>query len=69
MFIQKSNQTFVNDLFKNFSKAGKYGNGTIVGRVVAFTFFKYWNYFSCGSILGENTIGKVAVNKNLDVGS
>ena len=69
MFIQKSDQTFVNDSFKNFSKAGKHGNGTIVGRVIAFTFFKYWSYFSCGSIFGENIIGKAAVNENLDVGS
>ena len=69
MFIQKSDQTFVNYSFKNFSKAGKYGNGKIVGRVIAFTFFKYWNYCSCGSIFGENTIGKAAFNENLDVGS
>ena len=69
MFIQKSDQTFVDDSFKNFSEAVKYGNGTIVDRVIAFTFFKYWNYFSSGSIFGENTIGKAAVNENLEVGS
>ena len=69
MFIQKSDQMFVNDSFKNFSEAGKYGNGTVVGRVITFTFFKYWNYFNCSSIFGENTIGKAAVNENLDVGS
>ena len=69
MFNQKSDHTFVNDSFKNFSEAGKYRSGTIVGRVIAFTFFKYWNYYSCGSIFEENTIGKAAVNENLDVGS
>ena len=69
MFIQKSDQTFVNDLLKNFSKASKYRNGRIVGRVIAFTFFKYWNYFSSGSIFGENAIGKAAINEKLDLGS